>query len=152
EPLTRGGAVVGTAGYMAPEQARGAAVDARADVFALGCVLHECLTGRPAFSAAGGAATLARLLAADAPRARAPRPDLPEELERLIARMLAKEPDGRPDAAAVLAALDAPAPARGVILAELGSAPTLALGDVAAAHGGWVATIADGSAVVTLPL
>ncbi len=99
----------GTPGYVAPEQARGdGVVDARADVFALGCVLFECLTGRPAFLADNVMALLAKVLLDDAPRPGDVRPGLPLELDELVARMLAKDPARRPaDAAAVVAEIGA---------------------------------------------
>jgi eukaryotic-like serine/threonine-protein kinase len=107
-PITRTGMVIGTVGYMAPEQARGANnVDARADVFALGCVLFVCLTGRPAFIGANPVAVLAKVLLEEAPRARHFEPTVPPQLDELIARMMAKDPAARPrDAAAVLRALE----------------------------------------------
>jgi hypothetical protein len=107
--LTRTGAVVGTAGYMAPEQARGQrTIDARADVFALGCVLFECLTGRPAFAGDHAVAILAKVLREEVPPIRALRPEAPEALDDLCARMLAKDPPSRPaDGAAVLRELRA---------------------------------------------
>jgi len=107
--MTRTGAPVGTPRYMAPEQARGSRdVDVRADVFALGCVLFECLAGRPAFSGANQGAVLAKILLEDAPRLSSVRVDLPAALEQLLARMLAKQRDDRPsDGHAVAAELAA---------------------------------------------
>lgn len=106
-PITRTGAVLGTVGYMSPEQARGAAqVDERTDVFALGCVLYECLVGRPAFAGPTPVAVLAKVLLEEAPRVRTHRRDVPSELDELVARMLAKDPAERPhDVAAALATL-----------------------------------------------
>jgi eukaryotic-like serine/threonine-protein kinase len=107
--MTRTGAMVGTPGYMAPEQARGQGeVDARADVFSLGCVLFECLTGTPAFRADNLLAVLARVLLAEVPRLGELLGGVPHELEALVAQMLAKQPELRPrDGAAVAAALSA---------------------------------------------
>jgi len=105
--MTKTNMVIGTPGYMAPEQARGEkSLDARADVFSLGCVLFECLTGRPAFVGEHVMAVLAKVLLEEAPRARELRPDVPGALDSLIARMMAKDPNGRPiDGSAVAAAL-----------------------------------------------
>jgi hypothetical protein len=105
--LTQTGNLVGTPGYMAPEQARGVEiVDARADVFSLGCVLYQCLTGEPAFAGGQILAVLARILFEEPPRAREKRPDAPAALDALIARMLSKNPRERPrDGHAVLEAL-----------------------------------------------
>ncbi len=106
--LTRTGAILGTAGYMAPEQAMGAAtVDGRADVFSLGCVLYECIAGVAPFEGPTPVATLAKLLLGEAPTLRDVVPTVPEGLALLVARMLTKEPDRRPDTVAVLAELDA---------------------------------------------
>ncbi|WP_437769546.1 protein kinase [Sorangium sp. So ce281] len=108
--LTRTGALVGTIGYMAPEQASGerAQLDARADVFSLGCVLFECLTGRPAFHGRHFMTILTKLLQEEPPRASALRPEVPQALDELLAQMLAKRPEGRPaDGAAVVRCLDA---------------------------------------------
>jgi tetratricopeptide (TPR) repeat protein len=108
--LTQAGTVLGTPGYMAPEQARGEteSFDARADVFSLGCVLFECLTGRPAFQGAHAMALLAKLLLEEVPRARELRPEIPAALDALVARMLVKDSAERPaDGQAVLTALDA---------------------------------------------
>ncbi|MEB2313672.1 MAG: protein kinase [Sorangiineae bacterium] len=115
-PTTHTGMVIGTVGYMSPEQARGRRdVDARTDVFALGCVLFECLTGKPAFAGANAIAVLAKVLLEGAPRAREIEPAVPVQLDELVARMLVKELDSRPrDATAVLRALDASEPARSV--------------------------------------
>jgi serine/threonine protein kinase len=67
--LTTAGDPVGTPNYMSPEQARGDPdIDVRADLFALGCVLFECLTGRPPFSATSGLAVMAKILFEEPPR------------------------------------------------------------------------------------
>ena len=104
---TRTGSTLGTPAYMAPEQARGARdVDARADLFSLGCVLFECLTGVPPFTGEHVMAVLAKVLLEDAPLVRTLRPEIGEPLERLVAWMLEKDPANRPhDADAVAAAL-----------------------------------------------
>lgn len=95
--ITLSGITFGTPGYMAPEQARGdRLLDARADVFALGCVLFECLTGRAAFQGEHLMAVLAKILLEEAPRVRELRPEVPRALDQLVARMLSKEPDRRP--------------------------------------------------------
>ncbi|WP_437673155.1 serine/threonine-protein kinase [Sorangium sp. So ce131] len=109
QQLTMPGTVLGTPEYMAPEQARGdPTVDARVDVFALGCVLFRCLTGRPAFQGAGTLAVLVKVLLDEPPRLRELCPELPEALDALVASMLAKQPAERPrDGAAVAEALGA---------------------------------------------
>jgi ATP/maltotriose-dependent transcriptional regulator MalT len=107
--MTKTGALIGTPAYMAPEQARGERrVDARADVFALGCVLYECLLGRPAFAGEHFMAILAKILFVEVPRPSEADPAVPEALDALCARMLAKLPEDRPrDMAEVVAALAA---------------------------------------------
>ena len=102
--LTRTGAMLGTPGYMAPEQARGdKEIDARSDVYALGCVLFRCITGRTVFQADDMLALLAKLVLEDAPRLRHLHPGVPADLDDLVARLLARHPDGRPvDGGAVL--------------------------------------------------
>ena len=101
---TESGAVMGTPGYMAPEQARGdRGVDGRADVFALGCVLYECLTGEPAFVGRHPVAVLAKILVEEPPRPSSVRDGIAPELDALVARMLNKLPQGRPPDAASLA-------------------------------------------------
>jgi tetratricopeptide (TPR) repeat protein len=94
---TRTGIMVGTPGYMSPEQARGDRdVGPAADVFAVGCVLYECLTGRPTFVGPNVMAVLAKILIEETPRLREARPDLPEALDLLLARVLAKQAPARP--------------------------------------------------------
>jgi eukaryotic-like serine/threonine-protein kinase len=117
QSMTRTGTIVGTPVYMAPEQARGErSVDARADVFALGSVLFECLTGQAPFFAEHPMGALAKILLEEAPSARQRRPDVPPALDDLLGRMLAKDRALRPaDGAAVaaeLAGIDAGAPGR----------------------------------------
>ncbi|WP_437521155.1 protein kinase [Sorangium sp. So ce726] len=95
--LTAPGAVLGTPGYMAPEQARGeSTVDARADVFALGCMLFECIAGRPPFLGDNALSLLVKVVLEDPPRLGELRDGLPEPLERLVARMLSKSAERRP--------------------------------------------------------
>ncbi|MCC7536870.1 MAG: protein kinase [Deltaproteobacteria bacterium] len=100
--VTRTGVPIGTPGYMAPEQARGEReVDARCDVFALGCVLFECLTGQAPFAAGTVVGVLTKILFEEAPRV-GELVGVPEPLDALIAWMLAKEAAARPpDARAV---------------------------------------------------
>ncbi len=98
EELTQAGVVLGTPGYMAPEQVRGdGRIDHRADVFALGCLLFTCLTGRRPFGGGDDVATLLRLLLEPAPSLLSLRPDLSPELDRLLMRLLAPDPAARPD-------------------------------------------------------
>ncbi|MEJ7730554.1 MAG: serine/threonine-protein kinase [Polyangiaceae bacterium] len=100
QPMTRTGAIIGTPGYMAPEQVRGASeVDARADLFALGCVLFECLTGKRAFGGDQAMPILLRILLEEPPRLCDVDADLPEVLDALLVRLLAKAPADRPASA-----------------------------------------------------
>ena len=103
--VTETGMAIGTPGYMAPEQARGdrSRVDGRADLFSLGAVLFECVTGRPAFEGTHVMALLARLLFEEAPRLRDLRPEAPRALDELVAALLTKDPDARPRDAGVVA-------------------------------------------------
>ena len=103
--LTQTGMMIGTPGYIAPEQARASGkIDARADVFAVGCVLFQCLTGVPPFDGDTAAAILAKILFGTAPRVRELWPEVPTNLDALVAQMLAKEPAQRPSDGANLAA------------------------------------------------
>jgi tetratricopeptide (TPR) repeat protein len=96
-PATLTGVIVGTPGYIAPEQALGAKeLDPRVDVFSLGCVLFECFAGRPAFEGEHVMVLLSRILLGDAPRLRTHVAGIPEELDELVAKMLAKDPKERP--------------------------------------------------------
>jgi hypothetical protein len=107
--VTGVGAVVGTPGYMAPEQASSQQeILPTADIFSLGCVLYECLTGRPPFEAPHFAAALAKILFAEPAPLHTLRPGLPAGLQVLVDRMLAKDPKWRlPDADSLLKAFSA---------------------------------------------
>jgi len=109
-PLTRTGAVLGTFGYMAPEQLRGEPADNRADIFAFGCVLYEMLTGASPFP--GSTAT--EIGAAVLTRDPIPPSGIDPALQRLVMRCLAKRPDDRfqsvHDLAFALETAAAPAP------------------------------------------
>jgi len=95
EPTTEEGTIVGTVGYMSPEQAEGKAVDARSDIFSFGSVLYEMLTGQRAFQGETKASTIAAILREE------PKPlsqvveGLPREVERLVKRCLRKDPAHR---------------------------------------------------------
>jgi serine/threonine-protein kinase len=89
------GSVVGTLGYMSPEQVRGEPVDGRSDQFSLGCVLYEMITGRRPFIKATVAETMAAILRDEPPGLRAMGLLIPEELEQIIATCLKKNPDYR---------------------------------------------------------
>jgi serine/threonine-protein kinase len=98
---TATGNVVGTPLYMPPEQARGRAVDARTDVYALGVVAYEMLVGRVPFEAEDAIEVMAMHLNRPAPDPRAARPELPAELGALVVAMMAKDPADRPSVATV---------------------------------------------------
>ena len=91
---TRPGGVLGTPGYMSPEQARGMELDTRADVFAFGCVLFECLSGRPAFAGDNAADLLAAVIR-DEPAWDTLPADVSPPVRALLERCLAKDRDQR---------------------------------------------------------
>ena len=107
--ITEAGGIMGTPMYMAPEQARGeAGIDARADIFSLGCVMFECLTGQPPFTGPTAMAVLAKICLDESLAIRELCPGLPADLEATLTTMLAKERDARPrDATSVEADLTA---------------------------------------------
>jgi tetratricopeptide (TPR) repeat protein/tRNA A-37 threonylcarbamoyl transferase component Bud32 len=92
---TRSDVVIGTPLYLSPEQARGAKVDGRSDLFALGALLYECLTGRPAFSGANVIEIGAQVLHFDPPPPSRLNPRVTAELDRLTLKALAKKPEDR---------------------------------------------------------
>src|SRR5579862_7637698 len=105
---TEAGVVMGTAGYMAPEQIRGSAVDSRTDIFAFGAVLYEMVSGRRAFRRETSAETMTAILKEDPPELSEPSHPAPPGLERIVRRCLEKQPEQRFQSAKDLAfALDA---------------------------------------------
>jgi serine/threonine protein kinase len=101
------GEACGTAGYLAPEQARGVVVDIRADIFSFGAVMYEMLTGKRAFDGRNHLARMLAVVKQPAPQLRQSAPNLAPELEALVDRCLAKAPEDRfPDGASLLAALE----------------------------------------------
>ncbi len=103
--LTRQGVVVGTPEYMAPEQARGEAVDHRADLFSLGSVLYACCAGVSPFRGATAVAVIHKVSEQEPTPIRSLNPDVPAWLETLIARLLAKDPADRFQSASEVAGL-----------------------------------------------
>ncbi|MFO0547322.1 MAG: protein kinase [Polyangiaceae bacterium] len=95
--VTRTGTALGTPAYMAPEQARGRRdVDARADVYALGCLLFECLSGRPPFEGDDVMAVLAKVLFDEPPRLANVVTNIAPALDELVASLMSREPAERP--------------------------------------------------------
>jgi len=94
-PISGVGVVVGTVPYMAPEQLRGAPVDARTDLFSLGILLYELATGKRPFTGASAVEVSSAILRDPPPPPRSVRGDLPMDLDRIIERCLAKDPERR---------------------------------------------------------
>jgi len=92
---TTEGVVLGTVGYMSPEQVRGKGVDARTDIFSLGCILYEAATRRRPFAAESSIETMHQILNATPTPIEERNPEVPAELRRLIRRCLAKSADQR---------------------------------------------------------
>ena len=93
--LTAPGELVGTVDYIAPEQIEGKRVDGRADIYSLGCVVFECLSGSPPFNKDSEAAVLWAHMHGEPPAVTARRPELPADLDRVLSTALAKSPDDR---------------------------------------------------------
>jgi eukaryotic-like serine/threonine-protein kinase len=100
--VTMQGTILGTLHYMAPEQVEGRDADVRTDIFALGIVLHEMVTGARVFDGRSAAGVMAAILERDAPDLRAVEPATPPLLAHVVARCLAKDPDERWQSAADL--------------------------------------------------
>jgi tetratricopeptide (TPR) repeat protein/tRNA A-37 threonylcarbamoyl transferase component Bud32 len=95
EHLTETGMAVGTPAYMSPEQASGDRVDARSDIYALGCVLYEMLAGEPPFTGRTAQAIVAKRMIDPVPSVRRLRPEVPEGVDAVLGRALAKIPADR---------------------------------------------------------
>ncbi len=130
--LTNDGSMVGTAKYLAPEQVEGGPVDGRTDLYALGVVLYEALTGTPPFVADTDTGTALARLHRDPTPLRQLRPQIPAAVELVVTRALARQPDDRfPNAAAMRRALlaagadptKAPAVAQAAVAADSGERP-----------------------------
>src|SRR4051812_22079966 len=94
-PKTAAGTVLGTVGYMSPEQVRGTAVDPRSDIFSFGVVLYEMLTGRRAFKGDSAVETMNAILKEDPAPASDAGPPLPPALDRIVLHCLEKNPEER---------------------------------------------------------
>ena len=94
---SRPGTILGTVGYMSPEQAQGHLedIDHRTDIFAFGCILFEAVTGQRAFEGKDALDSLHKIVHAPTPQIKELNPDAPPELQRIIRRCLAKDPDKR---------------------------------------------------------
>lgn len=120
---TATGVSIGTPRYMSPEQCRGKKVDHRTDIYALGCVAHEMLTGKPVFDADSTVDLLFKHMTEPPPPMSSVLPNLPPELDAPVLEMLAKRPLGRPTSAG--AAIDALAHAIRQVRASKPSIPPI---------------------------
>jgi serine/threonine-protein kinase len=101
--ISSSGLVVGTPGYMSPEQAEGKSdIDHRTDIYSLACVIYEMLVGEPPFTGKTRQAVLSKVMKERPSGARVVRPDVPEAVEAALARALAKQPAERPEGAVAL--------------------------------------------------
>jgi len=135
--LTGTGQTLGTPNYMAPEQFRGQPVDGRTDMYALGCLLYECLTGRPPYEGESFETVMYGHLMTPPPSVATQRPGLPPALDAVVSKAMAKDAGERYATSAELVAA-----ARGA----LASAPAAAMTQPGAAPAGPVATMAAGPA------
>ena len=112
--LTQTGVTIGTPMYMSPEQAAGdGTIDARSDIYSLGAVLYEMLAGQPPFSGGSAAVVIAKRFTEAPPSLKSIDPRIPAELQAVVERAMALEPnDGFATAADFVSALRAPSPAR----------------------------------------
>ncbi|MGQ0632714.1 MAG: serine/threonine-protein kinase [Sporichthyaceae bacterium] len=101
--LTELGAIIGSASYLAPEQATGGRADARSDLYALGCLLMTLLTGKPPFDDDAPVEILGRHLNEAPPRPSDRRAEVPADIDQLVIDLLAKAPENRPGSAAEVA-------------------------------------------------
>ena len=99
ERLTEAGSILGTPGFMSPEQLRGKTIDARSDIFSLGVTLYECATGIHAFERGTPLEVSLRVVADTPPPPSELNPAVPPGLDRIIARAMAKDPDARYESA-----------------------------------------------------
>src|SRR5215212_8805688 len=130
--LTKAGDVVGTSHYVAPEQIEGGRVDARSDIYSLGCLLYQCLTGELPFARDTDVAVLYAHLSDDPPRLTSVRPDLPGGLDAVIAKALEKAPERRFQTCAdLMSAARAVIDAAGPLSDTATPRPVPALGDPA---------------------
>jgi serine/threonine-protein kinase len=148
--LTQTASVLGTAPYMAPEQAMGNPADARSDIYSLGCVLYEMLTGQPPFMADVPAAVLHQHVRVPVKPPRELNPAVPPGLDALVVQMLAKKPEDRPQTAAEvrdrLAAFDTGAATEPTV--ALTAAPVTAATEVLASAAAAAAVVPQ---VATVP-
>jgi len=103
EKLTTSGAIMGTPAYMSPEQGMGKPLDGRSDIYSLSVILYEMATGRPPYKAETPMAVMIKHITDPLPPPRSVNPAVPEGLERVILKGMAKDPDDRYQAAGVLA-------------------------------------------------
>ncbi len=121
--MTQTSAVMGTAQYLSPEQARGLKVDPRSDIYSMGCVLFELLTGEPPFTGDSPVAVAHQHVHEDPPLPSSVRPDIPPELDSVILKAISKNPANRYQTAAefradVIRVLSGQRPAAPAIMSE----------------------------------
>jgi Tol biopolymer transport system component len=121
--FTAPGVVMGTVGYMSPEQASGLAVDARSDIFSFGCILYEAVTGTRTFSGKSAVDTLHQIIHTDPAPVSQRMPSVPSELQRIVQKCLQKDPEDRYQSMKELA-IDLRSLRRQL---DSGSAPTVAV-------------------------
>jgi eukaryotic-like serine/threonine-protein kinase len=145
---TEAGTVMGTAGYMAPEQVRGGAVDSRTDIFAYGAVLYEMISGKRAFRRDTTAETMTAILKEDPPDFDAIESPVSPALERIVRRCLEKKPEQRFQSAKDLAfALEAISGTTSTSKVPSGSLPAIASAQSGAKWLPWLAGAAIGIAL-----
>ena len=130
--LTKAGDMVGTVDYIAPEQIEGGQIDARTDIYSLGCLFYQCLTGEPPFARDTSVASIYAHLSEEPPMVTSARPELPSGLDAVIARALAKLPARRfPTCADMMSAARAAIDAAGPLVEGALSPPVPWVGDQA---------------------